>query len=78
MLGVCLKYTQINYGSKLQALATVKTIERLGVDYEIIRYNKKSLKFFIKSLPRFFERQRAGVGRAQILSPYYCNFSLRI
>lgn len=54
MLGVCLKYTQNNYGSKLQALATVKTFEKLGIDYEIIRYNKKTLHFYIKSLPRFF------------------------
>ena len=54
MLGVCLKYTQNNYGSKLQALATVKMLDGLGIDYEIIRYNKKTLKFFIKSLPRFF------------------------
>lgn len=54
MLGVCLKYTQNNYGSKLQALATVKTFQKLGIDYEIIRYNKKTLHFYIKSLPRFF------------------------
>ncbi len=54
MLGVCLKYNQHNYGSKLQALATVKTFEDLGIEYEIIRYNKKSLRFYIKSIPRFF------------------------
>ncbi len=54
MLGVCLKYTQNNYGSKLQALATGKMFDRLGIDYEIIRYNKKSLRFYIKSIPRFF------------------------
>lgn len=54
MLGVCLKYTQHNYGSKLQALATVKTFEKLGLDYEIIRYNKRTLHFYIKSIPRFF------------------------
>lgn len=54
MLGVCLKYNQKNYGSKLQALATVKMFEHLGLDYEIIRYNKKSLDFYIKSVPRFF------------------------
>ena len=41
MLGVCLKYEQKNYGSKLQALATVRKFEKLGIDYEIIRYNKK-------------------------------------
>jgi len=54
MLGVCLKYTQNNYGSKLQALATVRLFEELGVDYEIIRYNKKTFGFYLKSIPRFF------------------------
>jgi hypothetical protein len=54
MLGVCLKYEQKNYGSKLQALATVKGFENLKVDYEIIRYNKKDLRFIIKSIPRIF------------------------
>lgn len=53
MKGICLKYTQNNYGSKLQALATVKTLEELGQDYEIIHYNKKTLGFILKSLPRF-------------------------
>ena len=53
MLGVCLKYEQINYGSKLQALATIKMLEYFDVEYEIIRY-RKNLKFYIKSLPRFF------------------------
>lgn len=54
MIGVCLKYEQINYGSKLQALATVKMLENMSLDYEIIRYNKKSLKFIIKYLMRCF------------------------
>lgn len=54
MIGVCLKYTQNNYGSKLQALATVKMFEELGLDYEIIRYNKRTAGFILKSLPRFF------------------------
>lgn len=54
MLGVCLKYTQHNYGSKLQALATVKMLEELDLGYEIIRYNKKTIGFLIKSIPRFF------------------------
>jgi len=53
MLGVCLKYEQQNYGSKLQALATVRMIEELGLHFEIIRY-KKDMKFYLKSLPRFF------------------------
>lgn len=54
MLGVCLKYTQINYGSKLQALATVRMFEELGLDYEIIRYNKKTPGFILRSIPRLF------------------------
>lgn len=54
MLGVCLKYSQINYGSKLQALATVRMFEELGLDYEIIRYNKKTPGFLLRSIPRMF------------------------
>ena len=53
MLGVCLKYQQNNYGSKLQALATVRTLEHFGMEYEIIRYNKKTIRFLLKSIPRF-------------------------
>lgn len=53
MLGVCLKYEQTNYGSKLQALATLKLLDEFGLDYEIIHY-KKGLKFYLKALPRFF------------------------
>lgn len=53
MLGICLKYEETNYGSKLQALATVKMLEELGLEYEIIRYHKDAL-FYLKSLPRFF------------------------
>ena len=30
MIGLCLKYEQINYGSKLQALATLRIMEKLG------------------------------------------------
>ena len=54
MLGVCLNFRQKNYGSKLQALATIKTFELLGVEYEIIQYNKRTAKFLLKSIPRFF------------------------
>lgn len=53
MLGICLKYEQTNYGSKLQALATVKMLEELGLEYEILRYHKDAI-FYLKSLPRFF------------------------
>ena len=30
MIGLCLKYEQINYGSKLQVLATLRVMEELG------------------------------------------------
>ena len=53
MLGICLKYEQTNYGSKLQALATVKMLEEFGLEYEIIRYHKDAM-FYLKALPRFF------------------------
>ena len=53
MLGICLKYEQKNYGSKLQALATVKMLEELGLEYEILCYHKDAT-FYLKSLPRFF------------------------
>lgn len=52
MLGVCLKYEQFNYGSKLQAWATVQTLERMGLSYEILRYNKRTPGFVLKSLLR--------------------------
>ena len=54
MLGVCLKYEQTNYGSKLQAVATVEMLRDLGMDYEIIRYNKKTLRFILKYALRCF------------------------
>lgn len=54
MIGVCLKYMANNYGSKLQALATVKAIEDLGLEYELINYRKKGLMHKIKAIPRLF------------------------
>jgi hypothetical protein len=54
MVGVCLKYEQLNYGSKLQALATVRMLEDLGLEYEIIQYNKKTPAFLMKSALRLF------------------------
>lgn len=54
MLGVCLNYKQSNYGSKLQALATVRMLDDLGLDYEILRYNKRTLRFISKYLLRCF------------------------
>lgn len=54
MIGVCLKYMANNYGSKLQALATIKVLEDMGIEYEIINYRKKGLKHKLKALPRLF------------------------
>lgn len=54
MIGVCLKYMMKNYGSQLQARATVKAFEDLGLEYEIIQYNKKGLLFKLKAIPRIF------------------------
>lgn len=55
MIGVCIKYFHENYGGMLQAFATTKLLEKYGVEYEIIRYQKKKdIAFIIKSLPRVF------------------------
>lgn len=54
MIGLCLKCEQRNYGSKLQALATLKAFEDLGVEYRILKYLKRDRYFKIKSLPRLF------------------------
>lgn len=54
MIGLCLKYEQTNYGSKLQALATIKVFEKLGLNYMIIRYEKAGLLFKLKALTRIF------------------------
>lgn len=43
-----------NYGSQLQARATVKVLEDLGLEYEILEYRKKGLMFKLKNLHRIF------------------------
>lgn len=53
MIGVCIKYFHANYGGMLQACATVALLEELGIDYELIRYQKKlTVREKIKSIPR--------------------------
>lgn len=54
MIGVCLKYMMRNYGSQLQARATVKILEDMGLEYEILQYNKKGIMFKLKAIPRIF------------------------
>ena len=57
MIGVCIKYFHENYGGMLQAYATVMYLDKLGVDYELIRYNKhKNIFQKIQSIPRLFNR----------------------
>lgn len=53
-LGLCVRYDCNNYGSMLQILATQKVIERAGWSYEIIRYDKKTVAFILKNIPRLF------------------------
>lgn len=55
MIGLCLKYEQVNYGSKLQALATLRLFEELGQECKVIHYGKAGIWFKIKSLPRIFD-----------------------
>lgn len=53
MIGVCIKYFHENYGGMLQAYATVSMLEARGLEYELIRYEKKrSVLGIIKSVPR--------------------------
>lgn len=55
-IGLCVCQETRNYGSQLQVLATEVAVEKLGYEYEIIRYKKKyDLRFIIKSLPRLFD-----------------------
>lgn len=56
MIGLCLKYEQTNYGSKLQALATLRLFEDLGHKCRVIHYGKAGLMFKLKALPRIFDK----------------------
>lgn len=55
-IGLIVRYDCNNYGSMLQILATQKSIEKYGRDYEIIRYDKFTPAFYIKSLSRIANR----------------------
>lgn len=57
MIGICIRYAHENYGGMLQAFATTKLLEERGLDYELIRYQKKkSIPFVIRSMPRLLNR----------------------
>ena len=49
-LGICICYQQRNYGSQLQCFATIWELNRRGIDYEIIRYEKKYTPEMIRRL----------------------------
>lgn len=54
-IGLCVVLYNNNFGSMLQAYATMKTLEDLGYEYELIRYKKKYTPLFaLKSIPRIF------------------------
>lgn len=54
-IGLAVCYDTKNFGSQLQVLATVKKIENLGFNTEIIRYKKKLTPQFIgQTIPRLF------------------------
>ena len=54
-IGLSVCYDTKNFGSQLQVLATIKKIEDLGYESEIIRYKKKfSLYFLMQQMPRLF------------------------
>lgn len=57
MVGVCIKYFHENYGGMLQAFATTKMLEKRGIEYELIRYEKRySIIQKIKFVPRLFNK----------------------
>lgn len=55
--GLCIVYKNWNYGSILQSYATLLELKSLGVEYEIIRYErKKDIVFYISSIPRLLNQ----------------------
>ena len=55
MIGVCIKYFHENYGGMLQALATVSLLDDMGLEYELIQYEKRHTPIgVLRSLPRLF------------------------
>lgn len=53
MVGVCIKYFHQNYGGMLQAYATVSMLEEMGIDYELVQYEKVwKPRDISKALPR--------------------------
>lgn len=53
-LGLCVRYDCNNFGSMLQIFATQEAIKECNWQCEIIRYDKKNLKFIVQNLSRVF------------------------
>lgn len=54
-IGLAVCYDTKNFGSQLQVLATIRMLEKLGHEPEIIQYKKKVSPIFIaQTLPRLF------------------------
>lgn len=57
MLGLCICYYNYNYGSMLQAYATIKELEKRELSYQIIGYQKeKTIPFLVKNSFRIFNK----------------------
>lgn len=57
MIGLCICYYNNNYGSMLQAYATIQELERRDLSYDIISYEKKiNLFYLIQNIGRFFNK----------------------
>ncbi len=52
--GLCVRYDCDNYGSMLQIFATQKAITDNGWEYEIIRYDKRTILFYLVNISRLF------------------------
>ncbi|MCD7883026.1 MAG: polysaccharide pyruvyl transferase family protein, partial [Lachnospiraceae bacterium] len=53
MIGICMKYSQKNYGGMLQAQALCNEFEKRGIEYELIRYVRKdNITTKIRYIPR--------------------------
>lgn len=56
-VGLCIQFEGVdNYGTALQAVATLKTVNELGREGRLIRYKRKyTISYVLKQLPRLFD-----------------------
>ncbi|SEQ25317.1 polysaccharide pyruvyl transferase family protein [Butyrivibrio sp. TB] len=74
-LGLCVRYDCNNYGSMLQIFATQQLIKDHHWDYEIIRYDKKTILFYFQNLTRvfnpYFVKGKVGAVKKKLLLKKY-------